>query len=211
MTSTPIDRADLRRFMRARRRELSPAHARSAMLAFARIAKRAQLLRSGMRVALYHAYGHEANVAALMELARDRGCRIYLPRIVDHRRHRMEFFRFDRHSVLRPNVFRILEPAPNGSGPVRIRDLDLIFVPLVAFDDHGRRLGSGAGFYDRRLHHLHDGRHWRRPRLIGVAYDFQRVARLLSQRWDIPLDAVITERDVQFVTRGASHNRGTFA
>jgi 5-formyltetrahydrofolate cyclo-ligase len=67
-------------------------------------------------------------------------------------------------------------------------------VPLLAFDDRGSRLGSGAGFYDRCLAHLHAERQWRRPKLIGVGYEFQRVAQLLPQRWDIPLDAVITEQ-----------------
>lgn len=75
-----------------------------------------------------------------------------------------------------------------------VRRLDVILLPLVAVDARGWRLGSGAGFYDRSLAHLRYGRRWRRPRLIGVAYEFQRVAQLEPQPWDVPLDAVVTER-----------------
>jgi len=67
-------------------------------------------------------------------------------------------------------------------------------MPLLAFDDRGTRLGSGAGFYDRCLRHLHAERHWRRPKLIGLGYEFQRVTCVRAQRWDIPLDGVITEQ-----------------
>jgi hypothetical protein len=80
-----------------------------------------------------------------------------------------------------------------------------ILAPLVVWllkrheslgvDAHGTRLGTGAGFYDRCLHHLRAGRRWRRPRLIGVAYDFQRVAALAAGAWDVPLDALLTEKD----------------
>jgi 5-formyltetrahydrofolate cyclo-ligase len=158
-----------------------------------------------MRIGVYHAYGHEADMSAITALARERGCKLYLPVVTDHRQHRMQFFPFDAVSMLRRNAFGIFEPCER-TRPARVRDLDLIFMPLIAFDAAGWRLGSGAGFYDRKLHHLHADRTWRRPRLIGIAYDFQRVARLIPQRWDIPVDAVITERGLQqtHLNRGLS-------
>jgi len=182
--------------MRARRRQVTAIERRIAAQAFARIANRALLLRPGKRIAVYQAVGHEADLSAVIALARARGCRLYLPRVVDHRRNRLQFVAFDGSSRLRRNAFGILEP----SGPidaVRVRDLDIVFMPLVAFDAEGWRLGSGAGFYDRKLHHLHATRRWRRPRLIGIAYDFQRVPHLQPHRWDIPFDAIITETGMQ--------------
>jgi 5-formyltetrahydrofolate cyclo-ligase len=186
--------------MRARRREVTKAERRSVASALARVANRARLLRPAAKIAVYQAYGHEADLSALIYLARRRGCQLYLPRIVDHRRHRMEFFRFDADAPLRRNAFGILEPIAAMSPAIPTRELDLVLMPLVAFDASGWRLGSGAGFYDRRLHHLHIARRWRRPKLIGVAYHFQRVDRLQPHRWDIPMDAVITERGLQLIT-----------
>jgi 5-formyltetrahydrofolate cyclo-ligase len=183
--------------MRKRRRQVTASDRRNAAHAFARIANRCWLLRPGKRIAVYQAVGHEADMSAVISLARARGCKLYLPRVTDRRRNRMQFVAFAADATrLRRNAFGILEP----SGPidaVRVRDLDIVFMPLVAFDAAGWRLGSGAGFYDRKLHHLRAERRWRRPRLIGIAYDFQRVPRLEPQRWDIPFDAVITEHGMQ--------------
>lgn len=72
--------------------------------------------------------------------------------------------------------------------------LDLIILPLVAFDLSGNRLGMGGGFYDRTLSFKHQRCHWKGPKLIGIAHELQRVDLLPVNDWDIPLDAVITEQ-----------------
>ena len=76
--------------------------------------------------------------------------------------------------------------------------LSLLFMPLVAFDDQGNRVGMGLGFYDRFLGRLPATL---RPRLIGLAHEVQRSpARLEHKPWDIPLDGVITEAGWQSFT-----------
>ena len=107
----------------------------------------------------------------------------------------MLFVRFDRGTPLRRNRFGIPEPVPDRASLIPARLFDVVLLPLVAVDAHGWRLGSGAGYYDRYFKHLRSGRRWRKPRLIGVGYDFQRVPRLDAAPWDVPLDAVITDRD----------------
>jgi 5-formyltetrahydrofolate cyclo-ligase len=191
MMSTP-DRDRLRRDMRARRRSLTAEQRERAAQAIARIANRARLLRAGRRIAVYLAHGAEADLRWLIARARRRGCVLYLPVIADYRAHRMEFHRFDPGSTLRPNRYGILEP--DDRAPVAVAQLDLVFAPLVAFDLAGSRLGSGAGFYDRALRRLRSDRRWRRPSIIGVAFECQRVARLDPNPWDVRLDGVLTER-----------------
>jgi 5-formyltetrahydrofolate cyclo-ligase len=71
--------------------------------------------------------------------------------------------------------------------------LDLVLTPLVAFDAQGHRLGMGGGFYDRSFAYLLRHSRWLRPRLIGLAYDFQRQTRLPHQPWDVPLHAIATD------------------
>lgn len=75
---------------------------------------------------------------------------------------------------------------PHHDAPIVVPDL--ILVPLVAFDDALNRLGQGGGHYDRYL-----AAHPSALR-VGVAWEGQRVDRLPTQPWDIPLDAIITER-----------------
>jgi 5-formyltetrahydrofolate cyclo-ligase len=75
---------------------------------------------------------------------------------------------------------------PHPDAPIVVPDL--IFVPLTAFDDALNRLGQGGGHYDRYL-----AAHPSALR-VGVAWAGQRVDRLPTQPWDIPLDAIITEQ-----------------
>lgn len=186
------NRNAIRRHMRSRRREVPTADRKLAARAFAAIADRAHLLRPSRRIAAYLPYGHEADTSVLIERALERGCIVYVPVITHRRAFRMEFARFDSSARLRNNLFGIDEPIYSPSTRIAPLHLDVIFLPLVAFDQRGWRLGSGAGFYDRRLHYLLPSRTWRRPKLIGIAYSCQESA-LQPDRWDVPMDAVITE------------------
>jgi 5-formyltetrahydrofolate cyclo-ligase len=192
------DRDRLRRELRARRRALSSKERAHAAARFAAVAQQALLLRPHLRVAFYIAYGAEADPSALLQLARKAHCTVYLPIITNHRHHRMSFAPFDASDVLVPNRYGIPEPVARRAETIPVRMLDLIVLPVIAVDAHGWRLGSGAGFYDRSLHHLRAGRRWRRPKLVGLAYELQRIESLKPQPWDVPVDAVLTERDLYF-------------
>jgi len=187
------DRLRLRAQLRAQRRAIPPHERASASRQFARVLRRSQLLRPGRRIAVYVAHDHEADPHLVVQLARRNRCELYLPAIVDYRRRRMEFRRYASDAQLRPNRYGIAEPQRTATR-IAVRHLDVILVPLVGVDSQGTRLGSGAGFYDRCLHHLRGGRRWRRPKLIGLAYEFQRVGRLAAGAWDVPLHALITEQ-----------------
>lgn len=196
-----LDRQQLRRQMRQLRRALSPSARDEAHRQFARVLSGTYRLRPGQRIAVYFAYGHEADLRFVIDVARRRGCRLYLPVITDFRRSRMRFVRYRTDSVMRVNRYGIAEPDWRHAEVIPVRKLDLILLPLVAFDECGWRLGSGAGFYDRSLHHLREGRRWRRPKLIGVGYECQRVARLQPDSWDVPLDGMLTERGLRLFAR----------
>jgi 5-formyltetrahydrofolate cyclo-ligase len=61
---------------------------------------------------------------------------------------------------------------------------DLIFVPLIAVDARGTRLGRGKGHYDRALGHLKKSG----AKLIGVGWSMQRIETVIPcDPWDIPL------------------------
>jgi len=198
-THVPVssDRDQLRRAMRRMRREIPARQRRIASHQLATVADRAHLLRPGSHIAVYHAYGAEADLTHLTHRAWRRGCQVFLPVITHPRTSHMEFFRYEPDMPLKLNAFGIPEPLPAPSARIAALHLDVIFLPLVAFDPRGWRLGSGAGFYDRCLQHLRAPRLWRRPKLIGVAYSQQRVERLEPNAWDVPLDAVVTQSYLQ--------------
>lgn len=84
---------------------------------------------------------------------------------------------------------------------------DILFVPLLSFDDAGYRLGYGGGFYDRTLQKLRA----RGPvNAVGVAFSAQRVDSVIRGPHDQPLDWMATELGVQRIgtTASSSDNKG---
>jgi 5-formyltetrahydrofolate cyclo-ligase len=157
---------------------------------------RSPWLRPGTAIGLYVSRGSEVSTLPLRALARQRGCRVYLPRVTDFRARRMVLLP-DQGTPMRLNRYRI--PEPLGGAPVPPQALAVVLMPLVGFDDAGNRLGNGAGFYDRYLRHRHGTR--AAPLLVGVAFERQRCPTLPAAPHDVPLDAVITERGIQVFKR----------
>jgi 5-formyltetrahydrofolate cyclo-ligase len=187
--SSAEDRRLLRRELRARRRAIQGAARLRAGRQLARRIDAARWLRPGRRIGLYLAMAEEIDTGPLLKLARLRGCHIALPRITSVRHDRMRFF-LATGSIGR-GAYGILEP--RGGRMLRARELDIVFMPLVGFDALGNRIGMGRGFYDR--HFAHRRRHggWRRPVLVGLAYEVQRVPSLPLAAHDVPVDAIVTE------------------
>ncbi|HZT22676.1 MAG TPA: 5-formyltetrahydrofolate cyclo-ligase [Verrucomicrobiae bacterium] len=90
----------------------------------------------------------------------------------------------DLHVEILPGRFGIREPAP-ACLEIPPDDLDLVLVPGVAFDRHGRRLGRGKGFYDRLLQNT-------RVIKCAVAFDEQMVEAIPAEAHDVRMDFVVT-------------------
>jgi 5-formyltetrahydrofolate cyclo-ligase len=103
----------------------------------------------------------------------------------------LQFRSWNPGMVLDKNHFGIDEPA--AGEPVSLSDLDLVLLPLVAWDENGQRLGMGAGYYDRILT---DVKACMRPMRVGVAYEAQKVPRVPTDPWDVRLHRLITEKGV---------------
>ena len=184
-------RSTLRAQLRARRRALSAAERASRSRRVAYQVDRALHLQAGARIALYAALPHELDAAPLIALARERGCRVYVPRI--DRRCDARGMRFlELAGPMRRNRLGIEEPAALGAG-LGARWLDLVFLPLVGFDRSGVRLGAGGGYYDRAFAFRALRHAWHAPRLVGLAYAFQELGHIAAAAHDVRLDAVVTE------------------
>lgn len=132
----------------------------------------------------------------------------YLPVLRPNPLHGLRFARYTPESRLTPNRFGIPEPLINHHFLAQPWALDLVLVPLVAFDADGNRLGMGGGFYDRTFAYRRQ-RNYARPRLVGIAYEFQRVNQLPSRTWDVPLEAIVTEFGWHQVPHPGMHSRNT--
>lgn len=187
-----MDKTALRRDMRHRRRMVSVIDARAAARHLLRLARRHHLLLRNQRIGFYLPLGEEIDLLPLLNAALWLHKACFLPVIPPRGARRLWFSRITGRPAWYQNRFGIYEHG--AIQRVRAQQLDVLFMPLVAFDAQGNRLGMGGGFYDASLGYLRHRRAYRKPKLIGVAYDFQRVEALPHEPWDVPLDAVLTDR-----------------
>ncbi len=191
-----MTRVQLRRTMRERRRALSPARRVRYSVQLSRRVQGLAVYRNSRRVAVYLANDGEIDLAVLVQRAVAARKRCYLPVLCPLGGRRLWFAAYRPGEPLRMNRLHILEPKRPAAQWVRAACLDLVLVPLVAFDARGNRIGMGGGYYDKTLAFLAGRRYWRKPRVVGVGHDFQRVAVIKPRPWDVALDRVITESRV---------------
>jgi 5-formyltetrahydrofolate cyclo-ligase len=189
-----MDISQLRRQMRNERRQLSKQTLRQHSLQLLHLTSNLKIFRHSHRIAFYLASRGEIDPQPLLDLALQVGKLAYLPTLRARPGNGLWFTSFNHETRLIKNRFGIPEPSLQQRNITMPWALDIIFLPLVAFDTHGNRLGMGGGFYDRTLAFRRHRNHWQGPKLIGLAHDFQCVSTLPKQPWDIPLDAVITEQ-----------------
>ena len=185
-------RRQLRQRIRAARREMPPAARAAADRAIARHILKSPEFRSAQRIALFLAFDGEPSMQRVIAAAVTRGKRVYAPVLTGGTMH---FAELDTDGALATNFFGILEPRVGFR--VDARELDLVLTPLVAFDDRGVRVGVGRGYYDRCFRFLLNRRHWRHPKLMGVAYELQCAPSLVRQPWDVLLAGAFTETGIR--------------
>jgi len=186
-------RKALRKEMRLRRRAVAPVRRRLANRSIVTRLIALPAYRRARALAVYWPADGEPDVRALARHAWSQGKRVYLP--VVRRSGAMRFAPWRRGGKLRRNRYGIAEPV----GALRLvaaPRLDLLVMPLVAFDERGHRLGMGGGYYDRAL----AGRR-RLPVLVGAAFSFQQAPAIPAQPWDVPIEFVITERGLRAMRR----------
>jgi 5-formyltetrahydrofolate cyclo-ligase len=173
----------IRQSLRQKRRSIPKRRRLYAAKALLRHAQ--PLLRRYCRIGLYFPLKEEIDPTLMMQAALKKNKKVYLPVLQGKRL----LFASIETALWKKNRFGIPEPRGRKASP---KNMDIVFVPLLGFDEYRNRLGMGGGFYDRTFAFLKHRESWRSPRLIGLAFDEQKVDRLPVDPWDMQLDAVIT-------------------
>jgi len=190
----PLSRQQLRTQLRKARRALNLSQQRQAARGLYRQLAQHPLFRRARHIALYLPNDGEIDPRLILRAAQRRGKKTYLPVLSAWPRTKMVFQQVRHGEKFRPNRFRIPEPHINAAKQRTIWALDLIFLPLVGFDDAGGRLGMGGGFYDRSLAYQARRKAWQKPVLLGLAHECQKVERLAQASWDVPLQGTVTDK-----------------
>lgn len=197
-----MDKAELRRAVIARRNaiDLDIRAAKSAVVCARLVELLDRLDATAPRtVAVYAAMGSEVDPAAFAAAAAARGWRVAYPCMLSA----TDAMACGQRICMRTVAAGDVSAAPFITHPTRAfaatdidnnrcpivpaAELDMVVVPLVAFDRTGARLGYGGGCYDRYLPMLSPA-----CQIVGIAFDEQRVEHVPTDAHDLPLPNIIS-------------------
>ena len=117
----------------------------------------------------------------MIDRALSEGKTVLLPRLEGME---MRLIRYTNETATSVNAYGIVEPIGEND-PI---SPDLVILPLVAFDRDKHRLGRGKGYYDRFLSHYVG-------QTVGIAFSVQEVDCVPTERFDVSLQTIITEKE----------------
>lgn len=130
----------------------------------------------------YYPVNYEIDCLEILNFFEKKNYNISLPII--GKNNSMEFYKYSFKDELYLNKYGIPEPKKK-----KIVHPDILFVPLVGFDDRLYRLGYGGGYYNRYLNKLEKIKNFIS---IGLAFSFQKINRVPNDVFDKKLDMIIT-------------------
>ena len=134
----------------------------------------------------YFPYNYEIDDLDILNFLRNKKSTISLPIIRKNKQ--MDFFEWTIKDPLKINKYGIAEP-------ISVKKIypDIIFVPLVAYDNDLNRLGYGGGFYDRYLEKVSK---IKKIFKIGLGFSYQEIKKIPINKYDKKLDLIITEKKI---------------
>jgi 5-formyltetrahydrofolate cyclo-ligase len=196
--SPPTEKGLLRREIRDRLRAMSPELRAEASLVICQTAANLPAFLKSRTVALFAPLPSEPDIHPLIEEAWAQGKRVLLPLMIKHG----TTPKLDWHAVTNwdevvlPGPFGLREPDPLRCPLIKATEIDCAFIPGVAFDEEGFRLGRGGGFYDSFLVKVTT-----ELPCIGVMFHAQKVSRVPREAHDQALRSMITEERLEVFGR----------
>jgi 5-formyltetrahydrofolate cyclo-ligase len=189
-----MDIKNLRQQTRQQRRALGQARQAIAARLLDKQLQQFSITANARYIGLYLVNDGEIDPARFMRWAFTQAKHCYLPVLDKQKDQPMKFAEITPDSHFKPNRFGIPEPVVQTPNLLDASELDLLLMPLVAFDFKGNRIGMGGGYYDRTLAFTRQRPYDKRPKLIGLAHEFQYCEVIEPSAWDIPLDGIATEK-----------------
>ena len=190
------EKTALRKILREARLSLSPDLVAAYSKKISHTLLTLKSYQQAQHIGCYLPMQNEVDLHAFIKQAWQMQKQIYLP--VLNNANDMDFYAYTASTELRKNKYGINEPNKNTSQKINPAQLDLLLIPLIAFDNQCNRLGQGVGFYDRYLaHYKHTHT---KPMTIGLGYELQKVTHVPTDAWDIALDAFVSEAMVYALT-----------
>ena len=175
-----MDKTELRREIRARKRAMTEAEIEERSARLARLFFASRAYQNAKTIYGYLPYNQEVRTVPMLERALKDGKKVAVPKVYGE----------DMKFILLPDLTRVSKgyagiPEPVDDGPVATDTQALVLMPGLVFDKAGHRIGYGGGFYDRFLSREPD-----HP-TVALCYDFQVMEKIETESFDIPVDVVL--------------------
>ena len=178
-----------REISKSRRNKLSGYKKKKASIAISKAIINLDCFNYASNVGCYMSSYGEVDTWPIVNEIWKRGKNLFLPKIRTNSK--MDFTKTTSNEKFLNNQYGIKEPISNNFTDSKF--LDLVIVPLVAFDNEGNRIGMGGGYYDREFYYLKKEKKPSKPLLIGIAFDCQKLEKIEQDRWDVSLSNIFTE------------------
>ncbi|QGG49088.1 5-formyltetrahydrofolate cyclo-ligase [Heliorestis convoluta] len=182
------DKAKLRAQILHQRKQMSLEEQEEKSKKITEIIVQSRLFYDAKVIMAYASFRQEVDTRELIDVTLQQGKRMVMPLCHPSEKAILPC-EIKSQDDLVAGTWGILEPRKESLSLVAPTEIDLIFVPALAFDRQGHRLGYGAGYYDRFFTQIHD-----KTIKIGLAYQIQIVHKLLSEPHDIPVNHIVTEK-----------------
>lgn len=175
-----MDKTELRREIRARKRAMTEEEIETRSAKLARLFFASEAYQKAKTIYGYLPYNQEVRTVPMLERALKDGKKVAVPKVYGEE---MKFLYLDNLNAVAKGYAGI--PEPIADEPVAQDETALVLMPGLAFDPQGHRIGYGGGFYDKFLaaepHHP----------TLALCYEFQMLPKLDVEDHDIPVDTVL--------------------
>lgn len=180
-----MNKAEIRNLYKQNRQNLSPLQIEELSIAIANQA----LLLDIWQHTYYHLFlsiarHKEVDTSMLLHVLQGKDKQVVVSK-TNFKTHSLSHYLLTDATAIKENTYGI--PEPQAGLEVPVNKIDVVFVPLLAFDRHGHRVGYGKGFYDRFLQQCRDN-----TLKIGLSFFDPLESALQPQPHDIALDGAIT-------------------
>lgn len=175
-----MDKTELRREIRARKRAMTEVEIEERSARLARLFFASGAYQNAKTIYGYLPYNQEVRTVPMLERALKDGKKVAVPKVYGDE---MKFLYLDDLNAVAKGYAGI--PEPIADEPVAHDETALVLMPGLAFDPQGHRIGYGGGFYDKFL--AAEPNH---PTL-ALCYEFQMLPKLDVEDHDIPVDTVL--------------------
>lgn len=153
-----------------------------------------ELFIKAKNIFIYIGFGTEVDTKPIIKKALNENKKIYIPKIYKDDKS-MKAIRLNSFDDLKENSMGILEPIEDNDF-INKKDIDLIIVPGVVFDEKGNRIGYGGGYYDRYLSEIQS-----KNNKLVLAYEFQVLDCIIEEDHDIKMDYILTNEKIRKIIK----------